>query len=145
MNDVYPGRERVVIFDGVDLSPYMRTFDASPNQNLLDSTAGNIRGMRHVKGHTSADFSSQLLVPFSESGTAGDDVLSVLVEGHEGTLEIGPQGSAEGSPKYSCVATITSPNGSWPHDGMAVFNVSWQRNGDWIAHYGEDPVTGVWS
>lgn len=133
----YSGQALFIEFSGVEIHGDHRGLDVSGAMKIEDTTAGADVAESHIGLTSSATIDLTVL---DDDGAAGDAVRAVLVEGTEGVLTWGPEGGTVGKPMYSCNATVTSENKSYPYDGAVEVKVTFTRNGDWLANYDADAL-----
>lgn len=133
----FSGKELYMEFNGVQLSGDHRSLTVSRSASTANTTAGADTAESHIVLTTSATFDITIL---DDTSAAGDDVRGALFEGAEGTFTFGPQGNVAGKPKYSCGASVTSVQISYPYDNVVEIQATLTRNGDWIANYDQNPT-----
>ena len=131
------GANLYVEFAGVQISGDQRSLSFDESINIIDTTAGADTDESHVTGTRSATISLTVLY----AGTDGSAAEQVLYAGNSGTLTWGPEGTASGKPKYSCVATCDGMSPNFPFDGEVTFDASFTKNGDWLSHWNKDGST----
>lgn len=126
-------------FGTVVISGDQRSFTDNSSVGMIDSSAGADPEQSFIKGLGNATFELSYVC----NGIEGAAMRQALAHGSYGTLTHGPEGTATGQPKYSCVVWITAHNHENPYDNVAVGSVSFQKTGAWLAHY-EKNVSGTW-
>jgi hypothetical protein len=99
---------------------------------MADTTAGTARDKSHILTLRGASFSYSGL---QKVGSGGSAERTALALGASGTLIYGPEGTAAGKPKYSCVASLTSISATHPYDGVVELSFDLEKNGNWLAHF----------
>lgn len=133
----YSGKDLYMAFGGQVLSGDHRSLSVSRSASTANTTAGADTAESHIVLTTAATFDIALL---DETSGGGDDIRAALVEGAQGLFEFGPQGNAEGKPRYACNATVTSVQVSYPYDDVVEIQATLTRSGDWVANYDTDPL-----
>lgn len=133
----YSGKDLYISYAGVTISGDQRTFSVSRASDTIETTAGADTSKSYIPRLTDASGSFNLL---ETTGTGGTAIYAALVEGSQGTLIFGPEGTASGKPKYECVAIITGADKSAPYADVVTRTYSWQKTGDWITDYDSDPA-----
>lgn len=118
-------------FGGVVITGDQRSIDWSETIKTIDVTAGSDLDEDHVTGTRSGTIKMSILYNGAD-GSAAEQALHV---GASGTLQWGPEGTAAGKPKYTCVATVTDNNDSGPYDGELMFDVDFLKKGGWIDNW----------
>lgn len=126
-----------VEFAGVDISADYTTFDWNGESEAADLTSNNDAAVYEkplVKkyGYTFEGF---------YRGTAGSAITAVLVEGTEGTIRWGPNGTAAGQPKGEALAYVKKyEHKSGGRSEGQTISVEWGPQGALIS----DPRSAVW-
>lgn len=126
-------------FGGTLITGDQRAMSWESSVNLIDTTAGADVAESHVTGTTNASISIDWLVSTDAAGSATN---SALAEKNSGTLLWGNYGTAAGSPKYGCVATVESVSQDAPYDDVLSKSASLTRNGNWLFNY--DTLGSTW-
>jgi hypothetical protein len=127
----WTGHALYVSFGGTAITGDQRTFSKNEKIDKVDITAGDDDDRDYLTTIKDVTMAMTIL----DNSTAGSAVKSALAIGNAGTLLIGPEGTASGKPKYTCVAFVESNDTEYPYDGEVEFNVTFQRQGAWSAHY----------
>lgn len=130
----YSGQNLYVEFGGVDISLDFRTFSWDDQYNDADSTAGGDVDEEHILTTRSVEFSFAG-VQQTADGSGGSAVRNAIRNGAQDTIIVGPEGTAAGKPKYSCVASVTGNSISYPYADVVTIDATFKRNGAWIEHY----------
>lgn len=102
------GSAAYLAFAGTTYHGNFRTINVEGNIGTVDQSAGADAGITRLTTLKDGSFSIELKRPAGGPGTAA--WASALVEGTEGTLEVGPEGTATGKPKMTvnCILTRRS-------------------------------------
>lgn len=101
-----------------------RRVGISPSIDLYESTAGSDPDKTYLPGVKDATVSFEGVQ--QSAGTATEDA---LIEGTQGTLIIGPEGTVSGKRKYSIPAISMGGQVDYPYNDVAVINCEFQKNG----------------
>ena len=118
------GSALYVEFDGTDISGNFREFKKSGEMGLVDASAGADTDVTYLT--TLRDGTASLKALFQ---TGGDAVRSLLVEGAEGTLIVGPLGNTSGLVKYSRNAIIKKAEDTIPYKDVIEYSIDFQFSG----------------
>lgn len=127
----YTGKDVFVRFRGITLTSDQRSLDINEQQGVAETSAGPATDRSYVP--TLAD--GTMSMSFVDQGVDGADMRQALARGNSGTLEMGPEGTAAGKPKFVCLAIVTANNKSHPYDDTVTFDITFQKNGEWIESY----------
>jgi hypothetical protein len=120
----FTGKNLYIKFGTTVLSGDYRSLSSSPEIGLVQSTAGS--DADHTYLTTIKDGR------YSYSGLAqvgGSVLLAALLEGTEGTLEIGPEGTANGKPKETAVCISLGAQFNYPYDNVVEISCEFQKTG----------------
>lgn len=84
-------------FDGVDMVPYLQSFDIKPTANAVNSTAGNVGHSLRQAGLRSTSFSANIVYRVGSVGT----YIQKIKPGAEITIDWGPEGNTTGKPRHT--------------------------------------------
>ena len=126
----YSGKDVYVKFGTTVVGTDQRSLDVKDSIQLIPTTAGADTDESHITGVAKADITLKLL----DENTTGTAIKQTLYRGAAGTLEFGPQGTAAGKPKYSCLATVVNVAIAYPYDKAVEYTVSMTKNGAWVAN-----------
>lgn len=115
----------------VALTGTQRTLSYEATIDTVDVTSGADTEKSYLTTLGDATMSMTIL----DNASAGSAVRRACARGNYGTLTWGPEGSAVGKPKYSCAAWVTGFSTEYPYDGEVEFEVSFQKDGNWISNY----------
>ncbi len=132
------GTSLYVLWNSVDISAVIRTFDAGKELVTHDSTAGNDETESAQKVRKKVEPSGEALVT---TDTAGDAIMAVLREGTAGVLTWGYEGSATGKPKWSMYAILTKANIVLDHGKERVVQLAWKNTSGAMESDGDDGDT----
>ena len=126
MSGYVPGQSSFYLaFNGVNLSPYFRTFSDNEDTSVFDATAGNVGVRTYVPvfndGKASAEFVDQ---------SSGTTIWAALVKKTIYTLEWGPRGTAGGNPRHYVSAMLLNRSRTFPYNDLAIIKADWQFTGD---------------
>lgn len=131
-NNRYVGDEKYISFAGVEVQSDTRNLSESDSYDTADTTAGSERDKSHALTLRAVSFELEFV---EKVGSAGSATRAALRNGRQGTLTYGPEGTAAGKPKYSCLASVISVQRDLPYDDTVVRSVTLERNGAWLYHY----------
>jgi hypothetical protein len=97
------GKNAYIAFGGTVLSSNYRTLSTEDSIGTVDQSAGSDAGITMLTTLRDGSFSLELKRP-----TGGTTNWITLVPGQEGTLEVGPEGTATNSPKMTVNVILTS-------------------------------------
>jgi hypothetical protein len=101
-----------------------RRVSISPAVDLYEKSAGSDADKTYLPGIKDATVSYEGVQ--QSAGTATEDA---LVEGTEGTLIIGPEGTASGKRKYTIPAISMGANVEYPYNDVAILSCEFQKSG----------------
>ncbi len=101
-----------------------RTASITPAVGLAESTAGSDASKTYLP--TTKSWGASWSGVMQSDGTAIEDA---LIEGTQGTLIVGPEGTAAGNRKYTGAAIAMGPKPSWPYENVCEMSVEWTGNG----------------
>jgi len=125
------GKAAYISFAGTAVHADYRKFTINRSVDVADTTAGADTEKSYIAKVKDADISLSLLY----NGTAGTAVDSALKMSAEGTLVIGPEGTAAGKPKYECLAIVTSRDLEASYDDTISLEIKLKKNGAWTANW----------
>jgi len=132
LNNRYTGDGAYLSFAGVEIQVNMRDFQMDDQYDMADSTAGSDVDKTHILTLRDVSFSLPILETIGEAGSA---YRTAIKNGAEGTMVFGPEGTVAGKPKYSCLASVTGIQRTYPYSDVVQANVTLQRQGSWIENY----------
>lgn len=106
------------------LSGDFRTFTLTPTINLYDETAGSDSHAQYIPGLKNATCSFSCLQ--QQSGTA---FYTACIEGAQGTLIVGPEGTASGKQKITIPAISMGVTWTQPYNELVSIAISFQESG----------------
>jgi len=101
-----------------------RSLSNSPTIGLVKSTAGSDADETYLTTQKDGKYSWKGL-----SQTAGTVLENALVEGTQGTLIIGREGTASGKPKETVPVISMGANYNYPYDNVVEITCDFQKNG----------------
>lgn len=131
-NNRYSGDALYISWRGTAVQADYRSFSPDESMDTADVTAGADVDRSHVPTLRSVSFSLELM---QTVGSAGSAIRAQFATGLQGTLIYGPEGTAAGKPKYSCLATVTAYSVDHTYDDAVTMSVTLERNGAWIANF----------
>jgi hypothetical protein len=108
----------------VVLSGDFRTFSSSPSVDLYETSAGADTHKSYLPGIK--DGSLQVGLVEQAGGTV---LLAALREGIQGTLVVGPEGTAVTKVKETYPAICQGANRTQPYNNVPELSISFQQNG----------------
>ena len=135
------GKNAYISFGGVEIQADNRSLSWDESTDVADTTAGADAFESHVVTTKNVEFSLTLLYDNSAAGTA---TTVAVANGAAGTLDIGPEGTATGKPRYTIVGTVTGKSPTWDYDGESEFDITITANGAWVNHYDTSTGSGTW-
>lgn len=120
----------------VDLSGERRNLDITREVKTVNMEAGNdtAEAVKATLYHYAAELT------MLSAGTAGTATMNKVIEGTEGTILWGADGTASGKPKGGFPALVVSQNESIPYPDAVEYSVSFEGQGS-LAF---DPTTATW-
>jgi hypothetical protein len=106
------------------LSSDFRQGSYKPSVNLIDKTAGADAAKTYFVDRKDGTYSLQFL-----DQTGGTVITNALVEGTEGTLIWGPEGTVAGKPKRTMPAISLGAQCNYPYNDLVEISVDFQQNG----------------
>lgn len=106
------------------LSGHQRTVSLNPTTEFIDATAGSDTYRVKIPSFTDIRVSYSGLA--QTGGTALEDL---LVEGTEGTITLGPEGTAAGKRKYTIGAFSHGVQYNMPYSDVTEMSVEFEGNG----------------
>lgn len=128
----YTGDGLYATWKGQVITNSFTNMEQSDSIDTVDITAGDERDRAHIATIRDAEITLDI---FEEAIAGGTVLRRELYVGNSGTLIWGPEGTATGKPKYSCVATITSISRGIQFDGAVARSITFQRNGAYVLNY----------
>ncbi len=113
----------------VVLSGQQRSVSLSPSVDMHDATAGDDADKVYLPGTKDAVVSYQGLMSQIGDSPSYTDVENALVEGTQGTLVIGPEGTQSTERKYTIPAISQGPNLNFPYDDVVEIACEFQKSG----------------
>ena len=105
-----------------------RTLKNPFSRDAIDASAGLSDWRSFLAGLVQTTFAYEGLNNGTESPLGTADI-SLLRSITSGTIEIGPQGTATGSTKYSIAGFITKADLEWAYDDVSKVTWEWQGSG----------------
>jgi len=118
----YTGAALYVSFGGVPVATDFRDWKDDTEMGLVDASAGADTSTTYLKTLKNGSASIKGLV---QAGAA-NAILAALVEGTEGSLVWGPEGSAAGKQKYTVNAIVKKLGKSVPYKDVVDFSADLQ-------------------
>jgi hypothetical protein len=109
------GKNAYIAFGGTALNTNFRTVDIDNSMATVDQSAGADTGITRLTTLEDSTFSLEVKRP--AGGTTNWITIQV---GTQGTLEIGPEGTATGKPKASVVAILNRFSTSIPYADIVL-------------------------
>ncbi len=106
------------------LSGDFRTFTLTPTINLYDETAGADSHAQYIPGLKNATCSFSCVQ--QASGTA---LYTACTEGTQGTLIVGPEGTATGKQKITIPAISMGVTWNQPYNELVTIDIPFQESG----------------
>jgi len=128
----FTGKDLYIEFVGTAINSDYRTLNTDNTIDKSESTAGADTEKGYIETIGDATISMDYVLENSAAGTAID---GILYRGNRGTLTWGPEGTAAGKPKYSCVAFVESVSDPVTYNEVQVSSVSFQKDGEWIENF----------
>lgn len=114
-------------FDGVDMVPYLQSFDIDPTAATVESTAGNVGHTLRQAGLRSTRFSANFV--YRVGGVAA--YMAKIKPGAEVTVDWGPEGNTTGKPRHTQKFIITGSSTSQDKDKkLVVYAVSGENSAE---------------
>lgn len=95
-------------FDGVDMVPYLQSFDIKATANTVNTTAGNVGHTLRQAGLRSTSLTANII--YRVGGVA--TYLAKIKPGAEVTVDWGPEGNTTGKPRHTQKFIITDSSTS---------------------------------
>lgn len=109
-----------------------RTFSYTPAVDLYEQSAGADAAKTYLPGIKSGNCSFGAVMQAS-----GTTLTNALVEGTEGTIYVGPEGTVAGKQKLTIPAIAGGVTYNIPYNNVVEVSVSWTQNGS--------RTDGVWA
>jgi len=122
----FTGKQAYIKFGDTELDSYYRSAGWSEEIDLVEETAGSDDNKTYLTAVLDGTSDLELIMP---SGTAGTAVWAAVKPGTEGTLEVGPEGTASGKPKHTVNAIVKSRGKPLTYNDITTFSVSFQFSG----------------
>lgn len=119
-----------------DIQSDFTTFDVDRSLDTVDVSSGNVNDKEYIDGLKDATATLKMYDNNTEAAQSGTALLAKLVEGLQGTVSWGPQGTATGKPKGSFAAWVKSHKPTYPFDKGIEVEVQFQKTGAFISDYG---------
>jgi len=126
MSTGFTGKAAYIKFGSTELDAYYRSAGWSEEIDLVEETAGSDANKKYLTAVLDGTSDLELIMP---SGTAGTAVWAAVKPGTEGTLEIGPEGTAAGKAKHTVNAIVKSRGKPLTYNDITTFSVSFQFSG----------------
>jgi len=126
MSTGFTGSAAYIKFGSTELDSYYRSAGWSEEIDLVEETAGSDDNKTYLTAVLDGTSDLELIMP---SGTAGTAVWAAVAPGTEGTLEVGPEGTAAGKPKHTVNAIVKSRGKPLTYNDITTFSVSFQFSG----------------
>jgi hypothetical protein len=98
-----------------------RTAAVQSGVGLVESTAGGDSHEQWLPTTANGEFTLGIL------HTGGTAVWTALAPGNQGTVIVGPQGTATGSIKHTIPVVVASRNGAYPYKDVATIEVTFRE------------------
>ncbi|MCL4252509.1 MAG: hypothetical protein KJ043_01870 [Anaerolineae bacterium] len=129
----YTGETLVMTYDSIAISADFLRLVVDDSIGTVDITAGNASDRAHIATTRQVIFRIDLLQQAkNEAGTAIRQALRV---GNHAELVYAPEGTATGSPRYACSATVTACKITYPFEDVVRMEVELRRDGAFTAHF----------
>jgi hypothetical protein len=123
----YAGDNVYVEFNGTDISLDRRTIEWNETGDLAEVSAGADADRTFVPTLKSGSASGEFVA--DSDGTAATDIWNLCVPLTEGTLVVGPEGTAAGKRKGSVNAFVTNRSEPHQYDAESTLAVEWTFSG----------------
>ena len=135
------GKNAYISYGGVEVQADFRSLAWDESTETADTTAGSDEFTSHLVTTKEIEFSLTLLYDGSAAGTAA---LAALANGTGGTLDVGPEGTATGKPRYTILGTVTNNSKTNDYDSESTYDITIKGNGAWINHYDTSTGSATW-
>ena len=108
------------------------SIDVQREIDLIDTSSGNDLDHEYITGLKKGSAT----LKFFDDTTAGTALAFLVTEGLFGTLTIGPQGTATGSPKMAFTAYVKTHKFQEPFDKAVEIEVAFEKSGPFLSDYG---------
>jgi hypothetical protein len=126
----YAGKDLSIVWTAasggtITMQADFKTLNYTPSVDLYETTAGADAAKTYLAGLKSGQ------VAFNGVDQSGSMVTwsTALLEGQEGTLVIGPEGTVAGKRKLTIPAICMGANMTWPYNNICELAVNWTQNG----------------
>ena len=117
------GKNAYIAFGGTVLSTNFRTVSFEDNITTVDQSAGADAGMTRLTTLRDGAFSLELKRP-----AGGTTNWITLTPGQEGTLEVGPEGTASNKPKASVNVILTAKSTPVTYNDVVIDTLTFEQN-----------------
>jgi len=123
-----------VQFGSTSLEAYHRTFGNTETIEEIDDSAGSQAWKTLLNGDKSGEFTLEIVVPADNGGT----IRGVTDVGSDGTLTVGPEGTASGKEKCVVYCKVVNQGTSFSRSDVTTMSVTFRYNAT------AGPSWGVW-
>lgn len=117
------GKNAYIAFGGTALATNFRTVDIDNSVATVDQSAGSDTGVTRLPTLEDSTFSLEVKRP--NGGTTNWETFQV---GDQGTLEIGPEGTATGKPKASVIVLLNRFSTSIPYADIVLDTYEFEQD-----------------
>lgn len=117
------GKDAYIAFGGTVLNTNFRTISINDSMATVDQSAGDDAGITRLTTLRDANFSLDLKRP--ASGTVN---WITFVPGIEGTIEIGPEGTATGKPKLTVNAILQARSTAVTYNDIVIDTLTFEQD-----------------
>ena len=130
----YTTRAAYLKFGSTELQAYHRTFNNSESVDTIDDSAGSQAWKTMISGDKSGEFTLEVVIPADNAGT----VRQAIAIDTDGTLLVGPEGTATGKEKCSVYCKVTAHGRSFNRADVTTMSVTFSYN------VATGPTWGAW-
>ena len=122
----FTGTAAYIKFGSTELDAYYRSLGHTEEIDLVDESAGSDANKLYITALKDGNRDLEIIMP---AGTAGTAVYAAVAPGTEGTLEIGPEGTASGKAKHSVNSIVKSRGEPLTYNDITTLSVAFQFSG----------------
>jgi len=123
----YSGEDLYISINGVVVNAESRSISVVESVDRVDASAGPSRARTYITTLSSAEF----IIKYSETTESQNvELRTALAFGNSVALVYAPKGTAVGSPRYSCTATVVGGSRQSPFDDLVAVSATLLRNGE---------------
>ncbi len=117
------GKNAYIAFGGTVLNTNFRTISTDDSMATVDQSAGLDAGITRLTTLRDANFSLDLKRPLGGTANWID-----FVPGIQGTLEIGPEGTATGKPKMTVIAILQARSTPITYNDIVIDTLTFEQD-----------------